>query len=91
MAVSAVPGRAGPLNGSVGSRIGRRRQAAGRAVGLLRMSGSAQQATFVELFFDLAVVFALDRVVAGRCPASSTTTRRSGGATLAGRRCCPLP
>lgn len=61
-------GHAGQLNGSVGSRFGVQRRAAGRAVGLLRMSGSAQQATFVELFFDLAVVFALDRVVAGSLP-----------------------
>ncbi|GAA4568782.1 low temperature requirement protein A [Micromonospora coerulea] len=52
----------------MGSRFAGRRQATGRAVGLLRRSGSMQQATFVELFFDLAVVFAFDRVVAGSLP-----------------------
>ena len=36
----------------------------GRAVGLLRPEGSATQASFVELFFDLFVVFTLTRLVA---------------------------
>lgn len=36
----------------------------GRAVGLLRAEGTATQASFVELFFDLFVVFALTRLVA---------------------------
>ncbi|WP_435125625.1 low temperature requirement protein A [Micromonospora tulbaghiae] len=36
----------------------------GRAVGLLRGERSQQQASFVELFLDLVVVFALNRVVA---------------------------
>ncbi|MHA4949290.1 low temperature requirement protein A [Micromonospora sp. SD19] len=38
-------------------------------MGLLRRGGSGQQATFVELFFDLAVVFALNRLVAQSLPA----------------------
>jgi low temperature requirement protein LtrA len=36
----------------------------GRAVGLLRPEGIATQASFVELFFDLFVVFTLTRLVA---------------------------
>ena len=36
----------------------------GHAVGLLRPAGSATQASFVELFFDLFVVFTLTRLVA---------------------------
>jgi low temperature requirement protein LtrA len=39
-------------------------QRSGRAVGLLRPERSATQASFVELFFDLFVVFALSRLVA---------------------------
>ena len=43
-------------------------RASGRAVGLLRRDGSGQQSTFVELFFDLAVVFTLNRVVTHSVP-----------------------
>ncbi|WP_165878283.1 low temperature requirement protein A [Micromonospora sp. MW-13] len=41
---------------------------AGRAVRLLRGERSQQQASFVELFFDLVVVFALNQVVASTAP-----------------------
>ncbi|MEV4542284.1 low temperature requirement protein A [Micromonospora echinaurantiaca] len=42
----------------------RRRWGRGRAVGLLRSEQSEQQASYVELFFDLVMVFALNRLVA---------------------------
>lgn len=41
---------------------------AGRGVGLLRGVHSNPQASFVELFFDLVVVFALNQVVAATGP-----------------------
>ncbi|MGY0004922.1 low temperature requirement protein A [Micromonospora sp. I033] len=47
---------------------GRAAGGAGRTAGLLRGAGSQQQATLVELFFDLVVVFALNRVVAFSTP-----------------------
>ena len=47
-----------------GMKGGRAAGGAGRAAGMLRAPGSQQQATLVELFFDLVVVFALNRVVA---------------------------
>ncbi len=51
----------------------------GHAVGLLRAEGSATQASFVELFFDLFVVFTLTRLVAytvaNLTPDSSTMHR----------------
>lgn len=44
------------------------RPGTGPAVGLLRGARSEQQASFVELFFDLVVVFALNQVVAYTVP-----------------------
>lgn len=46
-----------------------RRWGRGHAVGLLRGAESARQATYVELFFDLVMVFALNRLVAFATPA----------------------
>lgn len=45
-----------------------RRWGRGHAVGLLRGKESVQQATYVELFFDLVMVFALNRLVAFAAP-----------------------
>ncbi|MEW2384981.1 low temperature requirement protein A [Micromonospora sp. NPDC047707] len=52
-----------------GRVVADRRWGRGHAVGLLRGKESAQQATFVELFFDLVMVFALNRLVAVAAPA----------------------
>ncbi|MFG1891046.1 low temperature requirement protein A [Micromonospora sp. NPDC049051] len=46
----------------------RRRRGEGAHVGLLREANGGQQATFVELFFDLVMVFALTRLVAQAVP-----------------------
>lgn len=56
----------------------------GHAVGLLRPEGSATQASFVELFFDLSVVFTLTRLVAyGAVHLSPDTQPLERWATLA--------
>jgi low temperature requirement protein LtrA len=55
---------------------------AGRAVQLLRRERSQQQASFVELFFDLVVVFALNRVVASSAPGLGSASATEQWTTL---------
>ena len=55
---------------------------AGRAVRLLRGERSEQQASFVELFFDLVVVFALNQAVASSAPGLGSASATEQWTTL---------